>query len=357
MHTKMNDLAKKVLCITAGGSGGHLIPTFELAKQWLVLNPEGRVVLFTTTKKIDDLVIQQYSIINRVIRFNLPTISSRRFWAIPDLLIKSMFAFVRSFYTFVTIKPVKIISSGGFVSIPVCFAARLCRVPIELYELNAVPGKAIKLLARLATRTIITFAESEKFFKPQSCSYQPYPIRFSEHDKIVDKHVILEAINQQASTNLPFSSYRKTIFLLGGSQGSVKLNRKLKDFLVAYPNMHEQVQIIHQTGARDQTDWSAFYKSYNIPAVIFNYTHTIECYYQLADLVITRAGAGTLFELLFFQKNSLIIPLITHTTDHQKDNAYAIAHAHQQLFTVMEHSSIDQNPILLYQKILRLVNL
>ncbi len=340
----MTNMPTKFICVTAGGSGGHLIPALEIAQKWIKDNPGSAVMLVTTTKKIDETIIQQYPCINKIIRLSLPTISLRRFWALPDILLKTIFAFGRTLFALIKTKPVSIISTGGFISVPVCLAAKLCRIPIDLYELNAVPGKAIKFLSKLASRIIITFPVSKQFFPAERCVYEAYPVRFTQEHIIPNKLCALAAIPG-------FSQDRKTIFLLGGSQGSVQLNLKLKDFLLTHSFVHEQVQIIHQTGLRDRTDWTWFYANLNIPAVIFSYTHNIANYYQLADLVITRAGAGTLFELLFFGKKSLIVPLITNTTDHQKDNAQAMVDAHPEIFTMLEHKVIDNNPDVFYERI------
>lgn len=340
----------KFIGVTAGGSGGHLIPALELAQRWVNDNPEYAIILFTTTKKIDETVVNQYPSIKKIIKFSLPTISLRRLWTLPDILVKTLIAFTRSAYTLITTKPVKIISTGGFVSVPVCLAAKLSRTPVDLYELNAVPGKAAKLLAKLADQIVITFPTSKKFFPAKNCTHQAYPVRFTQQHLSANKEDLLVEIPG-------FSVERKTIFLLGGSQGSVQLNNKLKAFLNAYPHVHKYVQVIHQTGSRDQTDWKAFYTSLGIPAVIFTYTHSIQDYYQVADLVITRAGAGTLFELLFFNKKSLVVPLITSTTDHQKDNAQAMVDAHPEIFTMLEHGIIDNNPEILYKNIIAKISL
>jgi UDP-N-acetylglucosamine:LPS N-acetylglucosamine transferase len=105
-------------------------------------------------------------------------------------------------------------------------------------------------------------------------------------------------------------------------------------------------QIIHQTGSRDQTDWHALYKRNNIPAVVFDYRDAIAPCYVAADLIISRAGAGMLFEILFFEKPSIIIPLEATTTSHQIDNAYAMNTEHPTLFTVIQHQALaDQNAL------------
>jgi UDP-N-acetylglucosamine--N-acetylmuramyl-(pentapeptide) pyrophosphoryl-undecaprenol N-acetylglucosamine transferase len=78
------------------------------------------------------------------------------------------------------------------------------------------------------------------------------------------------------------------------------------------------------------------------------FTNDVEPFYVAADLIICRAGAGTLFEIAFFHKKALVIPLEIETTDHQVDNAFAIAQQYPQLFTVLRQGDIQKNPELFY---------
>ncbi|MCK4518070.1 hypothetical protein KAT92_04795, partial [Candidatus Babeliales bacterium] len=99
-------------------------------------------------------------------------------------------------------------------------------------------------------------------------------------------------------------------------------------------------QVIHQTGSRDKTDWHNFYKQQNIPAHVFAYEDHIQDFYLLANLIICRAGAGTLFELAFFAKKAVVIPLKAKTTDHQIANAREMAKRYPDLFIVREQEAL-----------------
>ena len=160
--------------------------------------------------------------------------------------------------------------------------------------------------------------------------------------------------------------------VLGGSQGSIFINNLIKNWIEKNrsdnPPTHKategkpfsaepdeasgrtalnknlsNIQIIHQTGDSDSTNWDEFYSKQNIPAYYFKYSNKIKEFYQISDLVICRAGAGTLFELEFFAKKALIIPLETVYTDHQLDNALAMAKKNQDLFKVIRQREISEN--------------
>jgi UDP-N-acetylglucosamine--N-acetylmuramyl-(pentapeptide) pyrophosphoryl-undecaprenol N-acetylglucosamine transferase len=140
-----------------------------------------------------------------------------------------------------------------------------------------------------------------------------------------------------------FSEARKTIFILGGSQGSVLLNTCIKNFFEQNLPVLSLVQVIHQIGAQDQFDWVGFYKNMRVPAFVFSYNEDLAACYRATDVIVCRAGAGTLFEVLFFNKRALVVPLVAQTTSHQVDNAQALAQEHLELFTVVLQQDIIQD--------------
>lgn len=137
------------------------------------------------------------------------------------------------------------------------------------------------------------------------------------------------------------------------------LNNALKDFLqgrFGYQAL-SSIQIIHQTGSFEQFDWVGFYHRLGIPALTFSYYEQVKDFYGLADLVICRAGAGTIFEIAFFGKPCIVIPLVASSTAHQVDNAREIAKQYPHLFTMIERSTVTAQPTVLYRTILEKLGL
>jgi len=167
----------------------------------------------------------------------------------------------------------------------VYIAARCLRIPIELFELNVSPGKATKFLAPIARNINICFEQSRQHFPQKKCVIKPYPLRFTQKQHMTDY------------AHFGLDDTKKTVMVLGGSQGSLFLNETIKEW-VKRTNAND-IQIIHQTGTHTQ-QWQEFYKKLDIPAFVFNYYAQLENLYPLTNLVICRAGAGTLFETLFF---------------------------------------------------------
>jgi UDP-N-acetylglucosamine--N-acetylmuramyl-(pentapeptide) pyrophosphoryl-undecaprenol N-acetylglucosamine transferase len=196
-----------------------------------------------------------------------------------------------------------------------------------LYELNVEPGQAVKFLSYFTDTVFICFSQTAQYFKNKNCVLTPYPVRFNYTDRIYNKLQLL--------TDWNLSADRKTIVILGGSQGSLFVNQAIKSCLENDPKLCECVQIIHQIGINDQDDYKNFYEQHHIPAVVFAYNEQLENFYNLADLIICRAGAGTLFEVEFFKKQCIIIPLQTDLTDHQLQNAQAMRQMHPDYFSVV----------------------
>lgn len=226
---------------------------------------------------------------------------------------------------------------GGLVSLPVCFAAKLLRIPISIYELNAVPGKAVTLLAKTGADIYTCFKKTAQFFPKNKCLFSAYPIRYSANTLKIGK--------QKALKEIGLSPNKPTILILGGSQGSIFINTLIKQWIVSQPEQVKNVQIIHQTGSYDTTDWNIFYATHGISAHSFTYQDNLGIYYQAADIIICRSGAGTLFESIFFKKFIITIPLQSSaTTNHQVDNANAFKKQYPHLIWVMNQKMLKKFP-------------
>ena len=230
---------------------------------------------------------------------------------------------------------------GGYICLPVCAAARILRIPIHLYDLDAKPGKATRFLAKYAEKIHICFEQAKEFLPAHKCEIVAYPIRFSNNAKNISQ--------ESALSQLKLTQNKKTIFINGGSQGSLFINTCIKEWLNLNPHLHSLIQIIHQTGSLDSFDWKMHYHDLEIPAAVFTYKEDLAPCYAAADVIICRAGAGSLFEALFFNKPCVAIPLETSATSHQKDNARALCHQQPHLFTMLTEQEIKSDNMMLFR--------
>lgn len=321
------------ICFVAGKSGGHILPCITLAQQIIQKHPAYRAAFFSTTEPLDKQLLGTSAIVSQHIPLAMTTFSKRTWYNFPKFIVLFTIAFFKSLYYLHKLKPEAILSTGSFVSVPVCLAAAVLKIPIELYELNAIPGRAIKILAPFAQKICVCFEESFKYLPAKKCRLTSYPIKFFNSTASINKSEVLSAFD--------LTTERKTILILGGSQGSLFINAAIRQMLEKAKMLYGDIQIIHQTGAIDSTDWKTYYDSLKIPAHVFSYNNTLERLYAVADVVICRAGAGTLAEISFFNKKCVTIPLETKSNDHQVNNATAAQKMRPELFKVVRQKELE----------------
>lgn len=333
---------KKILYV-AGKSGGHIVPALTHAEQFLKLHSDYEIDMITTDAPLDRQLLADAPFIYQ--HWVLPLGSVKRSSLFDYVRIVTRL--VRAWWQSVKIlrreRPERVISMGGFVSVPVCLAAWILRIPFDIYELNVIPGTAVKVLSPFATHIFVCFEKTKSYFSQKKTVSARYPVRFSEHDK-VDK--------ETARRHLGLDPQKKTIFVIGGSQGSRLLNTIIQQFVERRP----ELQAIHQTGADSIIEVSAWYKQHQIPALMFPYRDDIQWCYAAADLVITRAGSGALHEVLFFEKPAIIIPLEVATTDHQVDNAQAIVAMAPHRYHMLRQAALASEPQLFFAVVEKLLS-
>jgi UDP-N-acetylglucosamine--N-acetylmuramyl-(pentapeptide) pyrophosphoryl-undecaprenol N-acetylglucosamine transferase len=330
------------IAFVAGHSGGHIIPCLTIALHTKQADPSSRILFIATDAKLDRTVIGNNPTIDKQLLLDIEQVPYRRPWRLPFFSYKFIRAIIASIRALRREKTEQVITTGGFIAIPTCIAARLLRIPIELFELNVIPGKTVKFLAPLAQSIKIVFPQTATYFPKKSCAVTPYPVRFATAPFNREEWI----------AKLGFDTNRRTIFVLGGSQGSQALNRLINSWVHNNPKFHDQVQIIHQVGQTSAIQAQITrYKQCSIPSFVFSYSDQVAPLYQLADLVITRAGSGTLAELQLFKTRTIIIPLETSLTDHQLHNAHAVQELAPQQFTVLRQTDVDKSPSLLFDQL------
>ncbi|KKQ49534.1 MAG: MurG: undecaprenyldiphospho-muramoylpentapeptide beta-N-acetylglucosaminyltransferase [candidate division TM6 bacterium GW2011_GWF2_38_10] len=349
-------MKQKTLFAVASGSGGHIIPALVLIQQWKQDNPYGRVIFCTGTKKLDLLLLRDNPDIDKVITFSLTQWNSKKFWKLPLLLLQLVQIFFKSLFITINYRPHTIINTGGILAIPLSYAAKCSSQAIYTYELNVIPGKAVKALLPCSTTIYSPFLATKHHCQflgkdfSHKCTYAPYPLRFTQKEQTITKEDAVCTINKLIPHSaLRLTATKKTLFLLGGSQGSALLNKALLEYLSApeQAELCKEIQIIHQTGTHTTIDWKRWYQDKNISAFTFSYHNDIATLYAGADLIITRAGAGTLFEIAFFQKPCIVVPLQATTTSHQIDNAKAMLEHYPTLITIIDQNDVQHDPTLL----------
>lgn len=203
-----------------------------------------------------------------------------------------------------------VLGVGGYASGPVVLAAWALGYRTFLQEQNVFPGLSNRLLGRFVDRAFISFAESAGHFPEGKAVLTGNPVRRR-----------LRAERKAAGAG-PF-----TLLVFGGSQGAHRLNQTMTAALPLLRDMKGNLRFIHQTGEKDFPEVRAAYEREGFAAEVRPFIHDMERVYGLADLVLCRAGATTLFELMALGKPAILVPYPFAANDHQTLNAESLVKA------------------------------
>ncbi|MDD5432191.1 MAG: undecaprenyldiphospho-muramoylpentapeptide beta-N-acetylglucosaminyltransferase [Candidatus Omnitrophica bacterium] len=295
----------KVLAVS-GSSGGHIFPAISFLEA-LSDKKEGietLLVLPERSKKIQVLTSCRIKYIaTSVLRpsFELKNLAA---------LFQIGKSFFQSLFILIEFQPQVVIGFGTIDSIPILFFAWLFRINTIIHEQNVALGKANKVLSKIVDKVAVSFAASKDCLKDnQRIVFTGNPIR-RQLEK-VDK---FKALNSFGFLNNKF-----TILVMGGSQGSHRINEAFIDALGTLKDK-DRLQIIHLTGSKDFEFAKKRYKDLNIVAKVFDFFESMENAYCASDLAICRAGATTVTELMYFRLPAIFIPY-PHAYGHQLTNA------------------------------------
>jgi UDP-N-acetylglucosamine--N-acetylmuramyl-(pentapeptide) pyrophosphoryl-undecaprenol N-acetylglucosamine transferase len=222
--------------------------------------------------------------------------------------------------------PDAIASKGGPGALPVVIAGWFYRVPIIMHESDIVPGLTNDISSRFATRIAVSFKEAEQYFNPNITQWTGHPMRLSIEPNSVPR--------ERSKQALGFLAEEPLILVLGGSLGSQRVNEVVVASLV---ELLPLAQVLHQTGLANYDDISKLARVATeglSAAVIAKHKYQAVPYIDdmgsalaAADLVISRSGSSSIFELAAYGRPAVLIPVFEAANDHQKLNAESFARA------------------------------
>jgi UDP-N-acetylglucosamine--N-acetylmuramyl-(pentapeptide) pyrophosphoryl-undecaprenol N-acetylglucosamine transferase len=301
------------LLIAAGGTGGHVYPGVAIAEEWRRRHPDSEVVFVGTGRGLEAKVIPQAG-------FPLRTIGVRGFpRRSPIGMVRAAWALLRSLVQasrlIRDVKPQLVVGTGGYVSGPVVFLARLAGIPVVIQEQNAVPGSTNRWLNLVADQVHISFIESRNYFRRRNnLKLSGNPIRRS----------LVQQDRDSAYSALGLDPSRRTLFIFGGSRGARSINEAVAGALPLLRGVRD-LQVLWQTGHDDRAEMLERVKGVPFPVRVVAYLDAIEKAYAVADLVICRAGAMTIAEITACGVPAILVPYPHATHDHQAHNARSLA--------------------------------
>ncbi|MCK4919180.1 MAG: undecaprenyldiphospho-muramoylpentapeptide beta-N-acetylglucosaminyltransferase [Candidatus Pacebacteria bacterium] len=303
------------ILLTGGGTGGHIIPLLivvsEIRKMEAEKNLKKSEYMFIGPKSDFNNSISDVGIKIKIIQAG----KLRRYFSFENFtdIFKIIIGTIQSLYFIHKFKPTVVFSKGGFASVPPVVAAWLLKIPIVTHESDTVPGLANRIIAKFSKKILVSFYFSKKYFSEKKVILTGNPIR----------EEILQGDKTGARKFFDLNENIPTILVFGGSQGAKKINSVIVKSL---PKILEKFQIIHLCGKRNYEELKIEIEKmklkndsrYRIYPFLSN---EIKDAFSLCDVIISRAGANSLFEIIALEKPSIIIPLPSSANNHQAENA------------------------------------
>ena len=312
----------KKIVIAGGGTGGHIYPAIGIAQALQRLDGTVDIVFIGGSDKLESTLVPQHGF--RFLPISVAGLPRRLTLQWLPAIWKAFHGVIQSLRYMKELKPDVVIGTGGYVSGPVLLAGLLCKIPIAIQEQNASVGLTNGILARwaeVAYLAVESVRENNSFRRTTRIEVTGNPIR--------------PAITAFPKCEETYSRFglcpeRKTIFVMGGSQGAHAINEAIVDALPHLVEFAHQIQIVHQTGAAETKKVQAAYDQTVVSREGFLYCvkpffDTVEEIYSIADVMVCRAGGMTIAEVTACGIPAIFIPLPSQTGNNQVLNAHTVA--------------------------------
>lgn len=290
--------------LAAGGSGGHIFPSVALAGE---LEKAGACDCFfvSSKRRLDRRILERRGHRSFFLSVNPMPFGLRPIrWFI--FVLKLAKDTVTSLALLLRIKPDVVVGFGGYSSGSIVKCAGLLDIPVLIHEQNLLPGRANRILSGIAERVAVSFKETAEYLPdiPGRVFFSGNPLRSEilSNDKTKNGKA-------KAADHLELPLTRRTVLIMGGSQGSTFLNSVASNAARMINEKEKSgIQFIHLTGKDDYDRVSRFYAENRISGKVFSFLDRIDYAYLLSDLAISRAGGAAIFELAFYSRPMILVP-------------------------------------------------
>ena len=331
-----------------GGTGGHIFPALSVGEELRRSDAAARIVYVCGKKDIESVIFNAASLPpcladgqtagrdgrgpgEGTVCIDIAPYRGAVSFVSPVFLLKLLRGFFQSMALVRRERPALVAGFGGYVSFPVILAAKCCGIPTMLHEQNVLPGRANRMLAPHVDAAALSFAETKKLWPVlKKTRVTGNPIRAS----------IERECRQEALRYFGFSADKKTLLVLGGSQGAESVNTFFLDCLEKLStHARSRLQVLHLCGRMRPEDSESRCGRAGIPAKVFSFFERMDLAYGAADLCVGRAGATFLAEVATKNIPVLLVPY-PFADGHQ----YANADVYQHLIGARVAEQRDLNP-------------
>ena len=290
---------KQKILISTGGSGGHVVPATILYEH---LKDQFHLAISTDNRGIKFLDRNKYNL--EII--NVPKISKNIF-LLPFQFLLMTYLIIKSIYFLKKKKIDILISTGGYMSLPLCVASKVLNIKLFLFEPNMVLGRSNKFFIKSCEK-ILCYSDKIKNF----------PIKYIKKIKVIPALLRKKFYEVKKTESI---EERINLLVVGGSQGAKIFDILIKDSIIELSKKYN-LKIYQQTSSLNIEELKKFYKNNFIDHELFDFNEDISNFMSRSNLCISRAGASTLAELVFLNLPSITVPLPNSKDNHQFENAF-----------------------------------
>jgi len=298
----------KRVIISGGGTGGHLFPALSVGLKLRVRDPELALTYVGSRRSLEKDLMDKHGV--HFIPLKIEGLRGRG-WKSLKAMTLLPFAFAKTLCILLRLRPNLVVGVGGYSSGPIVLLASFLGIPTLILEQNLKPGFTNRLLGRWVDKAVVAFENSLPYFRGKGV-FLGNPVREEFY-----------SLSPKPRTD------GLSLFVFGGSQGSRILNQTMTAALPHLASARGRLKIVHQTGQAD-FEWvrSKYAESPFSDAVIAPFFFDMAARFSQADLVVCRAGATTIAELIVAQKAAILIPFARAAENHQAANASELARVH-----------------------------
>ena len=244
----MCDKKNKTICLTGGGSGGHIYPALAIAEELSAIHPDVKIVLIGAKRGLEKTIFKKTSYKSYFLPVGQLHSSVGRLtqmWS----LVKIPYCFLKSFFILLKHRPLAVMGVGGYASGPLCLTSVFLKIPTYVWEGNATPGVTNKILGRFKVLPFLVFKEASKYFKKVEPILTGVPVRKNLEETSLKSKLLAEETSLTSDTAPLLENKRFRVLFVGGSQGARIFNETLPEYVKTFGL--DGFHFTHQTGLKN----------------------------------------------------------------------------------------------------------
>ena len=331
--TNHNTIAAPRIIVSGGGTGGHIFPAISIANALKELCPNADILFVGAEGRMEMQRVPDAGY--RIIGLPVAGFDRQHLWKNVAVLVKLLRSQLKARRIVRDFRPQVAVGVGGYASGPMLKACAMAGIPTLIQEQNSYAGVTNKLLAKQAAKICVAYEGMERFFPADKIILTGNPVRQNLRDN--------RATRAEGAAHFGLDPQKKTILVLGGSLGARTLNRTMEAGLRTILG-HPEVQFIWQTGKIYIDEVKQAITAFTGEAVrnvrvaslpnlfVSDFIKHMDLAYAAADLVVSRAGAGSISEFCLLGKPVILVPSPNVAEDHQTKNALALVQKDAALY-------------------------